>query len=47
MKIGYAQNTVTPPLDRPVYPADVGNNRLATIIHDDKATLVLTGISQE
>ena len=35
MKIGYAQDVITPPLDRPVYLAGFGNNRHATTIHDD------------
>ena len=35
MKIGYAQNVITPSLDRPVYLAGFGNNRRATTIHDD------------
>jgi len=35
MKIGYAQNVITPSLDRPVYLAGFGQNRRATTIHDD------------
>lgn len=35
MKIGYAQDVITPSLDRPVYLAGFGNNRRATTIHDD------------
>jgi hypothetical protein len=35
MKIGYAQNVITPSLDKPVYLAGFGNNRRATTIHDD------------
>ncbi|NWG33218.1 MAG: hypothetical protein HXY42_02150 [Chloroflexi bacterium] len=35
MKIGYAQNTITPSLDKPVYLAGFGNNRRATAVHDD------------
>jgi hypothetical protein len=35
MKIGYAQNTITPSLDKPVYLAGFGNNRRAETIHDD------------
>lgn len=35
MKIGYAQNVITPSLDKPVYLAGFGNNRRATTVHDD------------
>jgi hypothetical protein len=35
MKIGYAQNIITPSLDKPVYLAGFGNNRRAETIHDD------------
>lgn len=35
MKIGYAQNTITPSLDKPVYLAGFGNDRRAKTIHDD------------
>lgn len=35
MKIGYAQNTLTPSLDKPVFLAGFGNNRRAETIHDD------------
>jgi len=35
MKIGYAQNVITPSLDKPVYLAGFGNNRRAETIHDD------------
>jgi hypothetical protein len=35
MKIGYAQNIITPALDKPVYLAGFGNNRRAETIHDD------------
>ena len=35
MKIGYAQNVITPSLDKPVFLAGFGNNRRATTIHDD------------
>ena len=35
MKIGYAQDTITPFLDKPVFLAGFGNNRRATTIHDD------------
>jgi len=55
MKIGYAQNVITPSLDKPVYLAGFGNNRCATTIHDDlyvralaiqddKTTLVLVAL---
>ena len=35
MKIGYAQNIITPSLDKPVYLAGFGSNRHAETIHDD------------
>jgi len=35
MKIGYAQQVITPSLDNPVYLAGFGNNRRAKTIHDD------------
>lgn len=35
MKIGYAQNVITPALDKPVYMAGFGNNRRAMTVHDD------------
>jgi hypothetical protein len=35
MQIGYAQTTITPSLDRPVYLAGFGVNRRAETIHDD------------
>ena len=35
MKIGYAQDVITPSLDKPVYLAGFGNNRRATTIHDN------------
>ena len=55
MNIGYAQNIITPALDRPVYLAGFGNNRRAKTIHDDlyvrafaiqtaKTTLVLVAL---
>ena len=55
MKIGYAQNVITPSLDKPVYLAGFGNNRRAETIHDDlyaralaiqgeKKTLVLVAL---
>lgn len=55
MKIGYAQNIITPSLDTPVYLAGFGNNRRAATIHDElyvralaiddgKTTLVLAAL---
>jgi hypothetical protein len=55
MKVGYAQNTITPSLDKPVFMAGFGNNRRAETIHDDlyaralavqddKSTLVLVAL---
>jgi hypothetical protein len=55
MKVGYAQNTITPSLDKPVWLAGFGNNRRAKTIHDelyvcalaiqdDKSTLVLVAL---
>ena len=35
MFIGYAQNIITPSLERPVFLAGFGQNRRATAIHDD------------
>jgi hypothetical protein len=35
MKIGYAQNTITPSLDKPVWLAGFENNRRAETIHDE------------
>ena len=35
MKIGYAQDVITPSLAKSVYLAGFGNNRRATTIHDD------------
>lgn len=35
MKVGYAQNVITPSLDRPVFLAGFGNNRRAQSVHDD------------
>lgn len=42
MKIGYAQQTITPSLDKPVYLAGFGNDRRATTIHDDLYARALT-----
>jgi hypothetical protein len=55
MKAGYAQDIITPPLDKPVFLAGFGNNRRAESIHDDlyvralavqddKSTLVLVAL---
>lgn len=55
MKIGYAQNIITPSLDKPVYLAGFGNNRRAATVHDElyvralaiddgKTTLVLAAL---
>jgi hypothetical protein len=35
MKVGYAQTTITPSLDRPVFLAGFGHNRRAESVHDD------------
>ncbi len=35
MKVGYAQDIITPSLDKPVYLAGFENNRRAETIHDD------------
>jgi hypothetical protein len=35
MNVGYAQDVITPSLDRPVYLAGFGQNRRAETIHDD------------
>jgi hypothetical protein len=35
MNIGYAQNVITPSLEKPVFLAGFGNNRRAQSIHDD------------
>ena len=35
MKLGYAQTIITPSLDRPVYLAGFGKDRIAESIHDD------------
>jgi hypothetical protein len=42
MKIGYAQNVITPSLDKPVFLAGFGNNRRAETIHDDLYVRALT-----
>ena len=46
MNIGYAQQTITPSLDKPVYLAGFGNDRRAKTIHDDlyaRALAIQTG----
>jgi len=35
MNIGYAQQTITPSLNKPVFLAGFGNDRRAQTIHDD------------
>jgi hypothetical protein len=35
LTLGYAQSVITPALDRPVYLAGFGRDRLATSVHDD------------
>lgn len=35
MNIGYAQQTITPPLDQPVFLAGFGQDRRAQTVHDD------------
>jgi len=35
MKVGYAQQIITPSLDRPVFLAGFGQNRRAQTVHDD------------
>lgn len=35
LRVGYAQETITPALDRPVYLAGFGQNRRAISVHDD------------
>lgn len=35
MKVGYAQDVITPALQRPVYLAGFGNDRRARTVHDD------------
>lgn len=42
MNIGYAQAVITPSLDRPVYLAGFGNNRLAKTVHDDLTVRALS-----
>ena len=55
MKVGYAQDAITPSLDKPVYLAGFENNRRAQTIHDDlyvralavrddKSTLVMVAL---
>jgi hypothetical protein len=47
MKIGYAQQFITPSLDHPVYLAGFGNNRRAETIHDDLSVRALSMHSAE
>ena len=42
MNIGYAQQIITPTLDKPVYLAGFGQNRRAETIHDDLYVRALT-----
>jgi len=42
MKVGYAQNIITPSLERPVFLAGFGNNRRAQTVHDDLFVRALT-----
>ena len=42
MKAGYAQEMITPSLERPVYLAGFGNNRRAESVHDDLTVRVLS-----
>jgi hypothetical protein len=48
MKAGYAQEVITPSLDRPVYLAGFGQNRRAETVHDDLyvRALALAGSSR-
>jgi hypothetical protein len=41
MKLGYAQEVITPSLDRPVYLAGFGQDRRAETVHDDLYVRVL------
>ena len=41
LRIGYAQQTITPSLESPVYLAGFGQNRLAETVHDDLYVRVL------
>jgi len=41
MNIGYAQQVITPSLEKPVYLAGFGNNRRAQTVHDDLYTRAL------
>ena len=47
MKVGYAQNIITPSLDKPVYLAGFGNNRRAETIHDDLYVRALATHSED
>jgi hypothetical protein len=41
LRVGYAQGTITPSLESPVYLAGFGQNRLAETVHDDLYVRVL------
>jgi hypothetical protein len=47
MKVGYAQDIITPTLDKPVYLAGFGNNRRAETIHDDLYVRALATRSED
>ncbi len=47
MKVGYAQDIITPSLDKPVYLAGFGNNRRAETIHDDLYVRALATRSED
>jgi hypothetical protein len=47
MKAGYAQNIITPSLDKPVYLAGFENNRRAETIHDDLYVRALATRSED
>ena len=47
MRIGYAQNIITPSLDKPVWLAGFQNNRRAETIHDDLYVRALATRSED
>ena len=47
MKVGYAQDIITPSLDKPIYLAGFGNNRRAETIHDDLYVRALATRSED
>src|SRR5512141_2752611 len=47
ISIGYAQEIITPPLDRPVYLAGFGRNRRAQSVHDDLTVRALALQNQQ